>query len=427
MRVKKLISLSITAALVFQAQALTLEECQMLALEHYPEIKQYDLIGQTEQYTLANIARSWLPQVMLSAQATYQSATATYPELLANMLAANGMEMAGLKKAQYKVAIDITQNIWDGGMSKANRATANADAAQQRRSADVDLYNLKTRINDLYFGYLLLGERITLSNTKIELLNSSFAKVQSYHRNGVAMQSDVDAVEVELLSTRQTIELLKASQASFRRMLEAFTGRTLAGETLHRPEIYTLYTHTSARPELELFEARLKGLNAREKTLTASLMPRFSAFAQGYYGYPGLDMFESMRSSKLTLNGIVGIRMSWNLGALYTRKSSLQSIDVARRQVEVQRDVFLFNTQLQSIQEEDEIVRLRGTLDTDSRIVELRRSMRLAAESQLANGVIDTDDLLKKIAAETAAETDRSTHELELLQAIYKLKHTLNQ
>ena len=39
----------------------------------------------------------------------------------------------------------------------------------------------------------------------------------------------------------------------------------------------------------------------------------------------------------------------------------------------------------------------------DSRIVELRRSVRKVAESQLENGVIDATSLLDKITAESQA------------------------
>ena len=156
-------------------------------------------------------------------------------------------------------------------------------------------------------------------------------------------------------------------------------------------------------------------------------MPRFSAFAQGYYGYPGLDMFKSMVSSEWTLNAIVGVRMSWNIGAFYTKKNNLSKLDAAERQIAVQRDVFLFNTQMQTTQDDGEIARLRSALEDDNRIVELRRGVRMAAESRLENGVIDATDLLRKIADETTATLNRSTHEIELLQTTYRLKTTLNQ
>lgn len=400
----------------------SLEECRHLAREHYPEIRQYDLIAQTEQYNLSNAARAWIPQVTLSGQATYQSATPTYPEAFNTILQANGVEMAGVSKDQYKVAVDVSQHIWDGGKSKADKAIAEAEAEEQRSRVDVSLYDLQSRVDNLYFGILLLDERKAQTEALIEVLASNLARLQTYYKNGVAMQADVDAVEAELLTARQSLGQVESSRASYRRMLEIFIGQPLAADNLERPAMQLLQSRTSARPELALFEAQESKLEAQRKAINASLMPRFSAFAQGYYGYPGLDMFKSMVSSAWTPNAIIGVRMSWNIGALYTKKNNLEKLNAAEKQIAVQRDVFLFNTQMQITQDDGEIARLRQAIADDSRIVELRRRVRMAAESQLENGVIDATDLLRKITDETSASLARSTHEIELLQATYRLK-----
>ncbi len=420
-----LLSLMVLTALTSWAQ--TLEECCRLAREHYPEIRQYDLIAETEQYNISNAARAWIPQVVLSGQATYQSATPTYPEAFNAMIAANGLDMSGIRKDQYKVAIDLSQNIWDGGQSKANRAIAEAEAAEQRSRVDVSLYDLQSRIQNLYFGILLLDERVAQTEALIEVLDANLNRMRAYYKNGVAMQSDVDAIEAELLTARQTLGQVEASRTSYRRMLEVFIGQPLTDETLTRPAMVVVASRTSQRPELAMFDAQSDKLAAQRKAITTSVMPRFSAFAQGYYGYPGLDMFKSMVSSEWTLNAIVGVRMSWNIGAFYTKKNNLSKLDAAERQLAIQRDVFLFNTEMQTTQDDGEIARLRSALEDDNRIVELRRSVRMAAESRLENGVIDATDLLRKIADETTATLNRTTHEIELLQATYRLKTTLNQ
>ena len=424
---KRFILLSLMMLTVLTSQAQTLDECCELARENYPEIRQYDLIAETEQYNISNAARAWIPQVVFSGQATYQSATPTYPEAFNQVIAASGLDMSGIRRDQYKVAIDVSQNIWDGGQSRANRAIAEAEAAEQRSRVDVSLYDLQSRIQNLYFGILLLDERVEQTETLIEVLDANLNRMRTYYENGVAMQSDVDAIEAELLTAHQTLSQVVASRASFRRMLEVFIGQPLTDETLTRPAMVEVVSRTSLRPELAMFDAQINKLVAQRKAITTSVMPRFSAFAQGYYGYPGLDMFQSMVSSEWTLNAIVGVRMSWNFGAFYTRNNNLSKLDAAERQIAIQRDVFLFNTEMQTIQDDSEIARLQSALEDDNRIVELRRSVRMAAESRLENGVIDATDLLRKIADEATATLIRSTHEIELLQATYRLKTTLNQ
>lgn len=423
---KRIALMLLAAASMTTLHGQTLDECRRLAREHYPEIRQYDLITLTEQYDLSNAARAWIPQVTLSGQASWQSDTPTFPGALGEILASRGLQMEGIRREQYRAAIDVSQTIWDGGHSRATKELAQAEAAEECQRTEVDLYALQSRVDDLYFGILLLDERLTQTTVQISLLESNLARMRSCVANGTATKSDADAIEAELLTVRQTLEQIEASRASYGRMLEIFIGQPLAAEGLERPAEPAL-GDVPLRPELALFEAQAQRIDVRRKAFNSALMPRFSAFAQGYYGYPGLDMFQSMRSSDGTLNALVGVRMSWNIGALYTRRNDLGKLRTARQQIDIQRDIFHFNTRLQTTREEGEIARLRKAVASDTRIVELRRAVRVAAESQLENGVIDTTDLLRKITDETTAALNRSTHEIELLQTLYQLKHTLNQ
>ena len=413
--------------LTVSAFAQSLDECRRLAREHYPEIRLYDLITQTEQYNLSNAAKAWIPQITISGQATYQSATPTYPEAFSAMMQSNGIHMSGIRKDQYKIAVDVSQHIWDGGKSKAGRALAEAEAEELRRKTDVSLYDIQSRVDNIYFGILLLDERKAQTEALIALLESNLARMRTYYKNGVAMQADVDILEAELLTARQTLGQVESSRSSYRHMLEIFIGQALTSPQLERPVLKELGSRTSARPELALFDAQTNKLEAQRKAIHASLMPRFSAFAQGYYGYPGLDMFKSMTSSDGTLNALVGLRMSWNISTFYTKKNNLEKLNIAQKQIAVGRDIFLFNTEMQTIQEDGEIDRLRKALEDDNRIVELRQRVRKAAESQLVNGVIDTTDLLRKITDEPTANLKRSNHEIELPHAIQKLHTTSNQ
>lgn len=405
----------------------TLDECRRLAREHYPEIRQYDLVRRTEEYTLSNARRAWLPQLSLAAQATWQTEVPSFPNALAGMLAQQGIDMPGMNKDQYKAALELNQTLWDGGKSEADKRIARAEAAEQARSADVDLYALQGRVDNLFFGILLLDERIAQTRLTLDLLRSNLEKVRALQRNGAAMQSDADAVEAELLTVNQQLTQVTASRDSYRRMLEIFTGRPLDGERLERPDASEPRSMESSRPELALFDATADKLTAQERLVKAATRPRFGLFAQGYYGYPGMDYFQSMMSPDWSWNAMAGVKMSWNFGAYYTRKNSLAKLRTAKEQVEMQREIFLFNTRLQTAEESGDIARLRKALADDDRIVALRRSVREAAESKLRNGVIDTDDLLRKITDEAAAATARSAREIELLKTIYELKHTINR
>lgn len=405
---------------------MTLETCQELAREHYPEVKQYDLIRLTEQYDLSNAARAWLPQLSLSAQATWQNEVPEFPEALSGMLSRAGVTIPGLKKDQYKVGLELNQTIWDGGKSHADKRLARTEAAEQRAMTDVDLYTLKKRVNELYFGILLLEEKLSQTYRTIALLESNLDKMRSLVTNGTALASDADAVEAELLTARQQATQIEASRTSYRKMLELFIGEPLQ-ENLLRPEFEEMATTELTRPELALFDAKKNRLAAQEALIKSSTRPKFGFFAQGYYGYPSMDYFASMMSNEWRWNLLTGIRMSWNFGAYYTKKNSLNKLRTAQQSIDLQRDVFRFETDLQISQETGDIARLRKTIADDARIVSLRQSVREAAESKLRNGIIDTNDLLQKITDEAAARSAQSVHEIELLKTLYELKHTINQ
>ena len=307
-----------------------------------------------------------------------------------------------------------------------------AEAEEQRRQVEVEIYELLSRVDDIYFSILLLeGKAVQLSNT-ISLLETNLEKMRTCLANEAATRSDVEAVEVELLTAMQALDQADYARNAYRGMLEILIGRRLYNENLEMPQMpdIPIVDHNAAelsrRPELELFNARIAGIGARVRDINSNMIPHFSAFAQGYYGYPGLDMFKSMTSTDWTLNGIAGVRMVWNLTGFNTRRNNLRKLDAQKRQVDIQRSIFLLNSDLSAAREQGEIERLRKAMESDEKIAALRRSIRKAAESGLDNGVIDSTDLLRKISEETSADITLSNRQIELLQAAFRLRRTLN-
>ena len=325
-----------------------------------------------------------------------------------------------MRKDQYKLSLQVDQPLWDGGQSKAQRDLSDAQYAEQAGQLDVDMYGLEERIEEVYFGILMLDSRIEGAENMIALLKGNWDQAKSLVRGGAVLQSDADALEAELLSARQSLAALSSSRDAYKRVLELFIGEPVSNG-LDRPRMPS--RRDVPRPEIKLIDAKIGTLNAQEKLLKSSLMPRFSAFAQGWYGYPGLDMFQSMTSGEWTWNAVIGIRMNWNVSALFTQKNHQEQIQTARSQAEIQKDLFTFNTSLQSISLDANLSRLQNTVTEDERIAELRRSIRKAAESKYRNGTITATELLKAISDETTATISAESHALELLKTAYQSRH----
>ena len=415
------------------AHGQTLEECQQAAEQNYPLIRQYGLIEKMTELEVDNLDKGWLPQVSATAQGSYQSDVMSWPDQMQSMMTQMGIDLKGLRKDQYRVGVDVSQMVYDGGIIKSHKELVRRQGEMQTAQHEVTMYQIRQRVNDLYFGILLLKEQIQLNHDLQALLSSNEQKLASMFKRGTASESDYNLVKAERLSVVQQATSLESRKKALTMMLSTFCGKSIDDIDVSLKEM----TDASAmnlqdasvkcnRPELKLIMSQLNVADAQEKVLDASLLPKFSLFAQGYYGYPGYNMFDDMLRHQWSLNGIIGARLSWNIGALYTRKNDLAKIRLQRETAETSRDAFLFNNQLEQIQQNEEIAHYRKLMADDAEIISLRSSVRKAAESKLSHGIIDASDLVKEINSENAAKLQQSIHEIQLLKAIYDLKNTTN-
>lgn len=419
-----LLTLSVSLALAAQV---TIEQCVNLAQENYPLIKKYNLLNSLNEINLSDINKSWLPQINVYAQGNVQNATPSFPDRLSGMLKQMGTDISGLNEWQYKIGADLNQTIWDGGSSKARREIERTQHAEKQAALDVQLYAVKERVESLFFGILLIDEQAKQIRASIDLLQDNLQKLRSMLKNGIAMQCDADMVEAQYLATSQQLIQARSMAESYRRLLEIYIGESLAGRELIMPDAVIPGDLVPNRPEQKLFNAQLLANDALRNNITSSIMPQIGLFAQAYYGYPGYDYFENMMNRNPSFNILAGVKISWNIGAFYTKKNSNQKLKLAAGEISADRETFLFNTSLETQSQVDNINELKAVIKEDGRIVELRANVRRAAESQLDNGTIDATALLTKITDEKQARLNAAYHEIQLLQSIYKLKHTVNK
>ena len=407
-------------------QAQTLEECQRAAEQNFPLIRQYGLIEKTTDLNVANIQKGWLPQVSASAQATLQSDVPAFPDEFQKLYQQMGITMEGLDRDQYRVGIDVQQTVYDGGNIKSQKEIARRQGELQSRQNEVTMYNVRRRVNEMYFSLLLVDEQIRLNADLQTVLEGNEKKLAAMLKGGTASESDWQNVRAERLNVVQQMTGLKSQRTVLKRMLSTFCAMEV--NRLVKPEIPENTGSTvNLRPELKTIDAQLRLADAKEKALDATLMPRLGVFAQGYYGYPGYNMFEDMTGRKLSWNGIIGARLTWNIGALYSRKNDKAKLQAERETAEANRERFLLDNKMEQIQQNENISRYRQLMTDDEEIISLRSSIRKAAESKLAHGIIDVNDLVREINSENKARVEQCIHEIEMLKEIYNLKITTGE
>lgn len=407
--------------------AITLDECRRMATENYPMVKQYGLVEMSTDYSISNAKRNYLPRISISAQATYQSEVVEFSPEIQNMFSTFGVNYAGIDKDQYRATIELQQNIWDGGISKAQRKKAEAEGTSSARSIETEIYSVNERIDQLYFGILILKARQEQNIKLRELLKSNCDKIEGMLRNGTATQSDYDAVRAEQLAAEQDYRRITASCKAYCNMLSLFTGKEITPDTeFILPEAIYDPDAENRRPELSLIDARISELDAEEFALKRASNPKIGAFAQGFYGNTGLNMFKDMMEHRWSANYIVGIKLQWDISQYYTRRNTKNKITLARQQLLNNKETFLFNSDIKRKEIEGEIDKMHEIMHKDDEIIKLRRSVREAAESKYRNGVIYISDLLREITLENNAEIAGKLNRIELAKEIYRLKNTLN-
>ncbi|GHT76735.1 transporter [Bacteroidia bacterium] len=392
---------------------ISLEECREKAHENYPLIKKYGLIEQTKEYNLSNAKKAYLPQFQLNARATYQSEVTGLP------ISLPGVTIPEVKKDQYQATVEASQLLWDGGGIRAQQKMTQANAEVEKKQLEVELYAIEDRVNQLFFGILLFDAQLEQNRVMAGELERNRQTIAVYMENGIANQSDLDAVRVEQLRVKQTRTQLQVTRSAYLEMLAIMTGEKFSDDISlikpTQPVIAGLTRNPLSRPELQLFTAQADLFDSQKDLIKSSYMPKLGLYLQGGYGRPGLNML----SDAFEPFYIGGIRLTWNFGALYTQKNDLRKIETNKNTVDMQRDLFLYNIRLTESRENKDIQRIRELMKDDDEIISLRESIRKSAEAKMANGTLTVTDLLQEISREDMARQTKAAHEIDLLLAIY--------
>lgn len=426
MKSKKLllsIGLICVNSLFLQAQIITLNEVQKMAEANYPAMARYDIIEKTKAFSLANANKAYLPQGILTSQATWQS-DVTQIELDIP----DGMpplEIPVPDQDQYRIVAEVNQLIWDDGNVSAQKKSLEANSELEKKQLDTEVYALRERVNNLYFGILLMKESLQQQLILEKELQRNYDNVQTYQLHGLANETDLSTIKVEILKAKQKRIQLEATLDAYLRMLSVVTGQTLTKEMVFvKPNPETeMISPIINRPELQVFTAQEEVIDTQSALLKAKNRPTLSAFAQGGYGKPGLNMFDTEFSPYF----LGGVRLSWNFGNLYRYNNDKKKINLQKKTLDSQRKTFLYNLRMQIPQLQTEVEKFQKTMQDDDEIIRHQTLIREAAEVKVENGTMTVSDLMKEINSEEAAKQAKTLHEIQFLMSIYSLKHAVNQ
>lgn len=393
---------------------LTLDECHALAREHYPLIAQYGLLEKAAEFSVENANKGYLPRLTVAGQATYQSDVTELPNSAANP------DAPVIPKDQYKVYGEVAQPLTDLFTVKTERKLVQANSQIKAQQLEVQLYTLKDRVNQLYFGILLIDEQIGQTELLKKDIQSGMDRTQVALTNGTAIASDLDQLRAELLNTEQRKTELLANRSGYALMLSQFIGRPVEMGTMMEIPGMMPTAPNIGRPELALFDMQGDRFDLQDRLISERTLPRFGLFFQGGLGRPALNIL----SDELDPYYMTGLRLNWDLAQFYTNKKQRKINALDRDLLKADRETFLFNTELTLKQQNAEIDKMEELLRTDNDIIRLREGVKKTTQVQLENGTATTNDYLISVNAEDRARQNLILHKIQLLKAQYDHKTT---
>lgn len=406
--------LSISLSFAQSSDTLTIDECYTLAKENYPLVHQMELIEKTKDYSVSNASKNYLPQINFAGQATYQSDVTSIPIALPNL------NITSLSKDQYKIYGEINQPLTDVFVIKQQKEYIKTTADVEEQKLEVELYKLKERINQLFFGILLIDAQIEQIGILQKDLQSALEKTNAAIDNGLVLKSNADLLKAELLKVKQHKTELQTNRKGFANTLALFIHQEINEETIFESPKIESASDNINRLETKLLDTQKKSFDIQKKLITAKNLPRLNLFLQTGYGRPALNFL----NNDFDFYYIGGIRFNWNISGFYTFKKDKQLLAANQNILDIQKETFLFNTNMVLTQQNSEVSKLEELIDTDKEIITLRERIKTTAKSQLENGVITTHDYLTFVNAEDQAKQNLLLHQIQLKMAQYNYQTT---
>lgn len=404
---------------IIAQETTTLQECIALATENYPAVVRYNLIEKVKNFNISNIEKSWLPKAGVTIKGTYQSQVIEIPIDLPA-----GIEIDPLNKLQYSAVIAVNQTIWDGGVSSSSKKETRAKAISDVKELEVELYTIRERVSDIYFGALLIDQYLKETEVLGKELDRIQDKAFALIASGVADSSDLYPIEAQMITLNQRKKELENNKRTYLNMLALMTGRESdTTATLLLPTFTKPTSQEILRPELSFFESKKEIVQIQSLYLNNRVMPKIGAFVQAGYGLPGLNMLKN----EATGYYIGGVSLTWNIDGFYTKRNDRQKVAALRASIESQKETFLYNNRLQNTSITREIETMEELSKSDAQLVAIRDKIVEGSAIKLENGATSVTEHLKEVNMLDAARLALGKREIELLKALSDLKNNLNQ
>jgi len=390
---------------------ISLNWCIDKAHINHPRFGNTSIIESISENKLENIHSGNLPQLELNGKASYQS------DAISIDLPIPGIDFPSSPKDQYKVSLDITQSIYDGGFSKSKGKIEDASKNVEISQLEIDLRTSKMQIKDLYFSILNLQKNLEIIDVSLNQLQENRIVVETGINNGVLLDSDRDLLDVEIIKLKQRkSELLNAKRTGIE-VLSFKMGEAIDPSVTFLPtDFYIPQLDSIERMEEKLLDQQAEVLEMNKSLLKARTMPKLYAFGQFAYGNPGLNMLKD----EFDTYYIVGAGLKWTIWDWNTTNRDKEALTYQQNLINSRKLQFESDIHSALVNQKSTIKNHEENLLAFENILNLRSNITKTAKVQLQQGVMKTLDYLTIFNQETMSRIQLENEKLLLQQAIAK-------
>jgi len=391
-------------AVALSQEQYTLEELMQSAQENHSLSKNYQNLKSLSDEKKANLKVNYLPSLDLDARATYQS------DVINIDLNVPGVDFPNPTKDQYKVSLELSQTLYDGGMTRKLVEAEEEELAFSLKELETKIFKEKEKVIDLYFNYLMLNEKRKTLTIIHDRLNENFKLIEAGIENGVMLPSDLDLMKLEMLKLEQSVRDVETMMESVLDILAQKTGR----ELINDPENFSVPVFNEPadsgifRTEIQMFSHKKTILAKYADVQDSRRMPKLYAFGQLGYGKPGLNML----SDQFDTYYYAGAGLRWNIWDWKKSSREKTMLSIQADMVDNQEKEFTANINVVLNNLAAEIIKHKENASNYADMLELRKNVSQTYDIQLKKGTIKAIDYLKVVDDEKTTEIQKNTEDL---------------
>lgn len=406
---RRLISLLLffTVSFGISAQVLTLEECFERAMQHHPKSEEKVLLDESLQLRLDQLDKNFLPQLSFDAQATYQSDVTQVNIDVPGM----NFDIPAPDKDQYKATLNLSQTIYDGGITKASRKIEQVSAVISKQQVEITMLQVRESVSKAYFSILLMQQQKAQLRTIREKLEVQLHQIRSSVKNGMAIPSDTSLVKVELVKLDNQISQLERNRLTAFSILEELTGEKLKPSRKLEVPQYDLPAESTfeARPEMKLLDLQASRIDQAKALQDRLYRPKVAAFGTAGYGRPGLNML----SNDFDSYWIVGAKLSWNLWNWDKAGDEKKILTLQQNILQKEKEALEQNLNVSLLQKQSEIDDFREMAKEDRKVIKLYKDIVESHASRLKNGTITPAEFIDQLNNQKYAQLNYELHQIQ--------------